>query len=128
MNDGKIIHPPSWVNLPTQYTGYINITTMSAAEPSTRLAATVADESEEIMAESSGTAVAVPASSSAPAPPATADTDATPTEADGDKPEETEEAKVDPNALPEDACVTLYLQNLNEKVRLPGESRLAVQS
>jgi RNA recognition motif-containing protein len=33
-----------------------------------------------------------------------------------------EEEKVDPNALPAEACETLYLQNLNEKVRIPGEA------
>lgn len=33
-----------------------------------------------------------------------------------------DEKEVDPNAIPDDACVTLYLQNLNEKVRIPGAS------
>lgn len=32
-----------------------------------------------------------------------------------------EEEVVDPNRLPDDACETLYLQNLNERVRLPGK-------
>lgn len=31
-----------------------------------------------------------------------------------------EEKPKDPNALPEDACETLYIQNLNEKVQIPG--------
>lgn len=30
----------------------------------------------------------------------------------------------DPDKIPDDACETLYLQNLNEKVRLPGKSLL----
>jgi U2 small nuclear ribonucleoprotein B'' len=60
---------------------------------------TVADESEEIAAEASTSAVK--------------------TEGEEIK-EEVKEEKIDPNALPEDACVTLYLQNLNEKVRIPG--------
>lgn len=96
---------------------------MSTAEPTTSLAATVADEQDEIMAESSASAA-----TSAPAPtvaPTSTDETAPASEAvDGEKPEgdaEEEEKKVDPNALPEDACVTLYLQNLNEKVRLPGQ-------
>jgi U2 small nuclear ribonucleoprotein B'' len=69
------------------------------SEPTTSLKATVADESEEIAAEASSSV----------------------------KPEEVKEEvkeeKVDPNALPEDACVTLYLQNLNEKVKIPGQFR-----
>lgn len=72
------------------------------SEPTTSLQATVADESEEIAAEAS--------SSVKPE-----------TGAEESK-EEIKEEKVDPNALPEDACVTLYLQNLNEKVKIPGES------
>lgn len=83
------------------------------AEPSTSLAATVADESEEIAAEAVAVAPKVEESGSAPPP---ASTTATTTE-------EVKEEKVDPNALPEDACVTLYLQNLNEKVRIPGKMR-----
>lgn len=71
------------------------------SEPTTSLQATVADESEEIAAEAS--------SSVKP-------------EVDGEESkEEVKEEKIDPNALPEDACVTLYLQNLNEKVKIPGE-------
>lgn len=34
--------------------------------------------------------------------------------------EEEEEKVINPNALPGDACETLYLQNLNERVQLPG--------
>jgi U2 small nuclear ribonucleoprotein B'' len=74
------------------------------SEPTTSLKATVADESEEIAAEAS--------SSVKPE---------TGAEAEESK-EEVKEEKVDPNALPEDACVTLYLQNLNEKVKIPGQS------
>lgn len=74
-----------------------------SAEPSTSLAATVADESDEIMAEASSASIPK----------------AEPTEAPTEEKEKVEE-KVDPNALPADACVTLYLQNLNEKVKLPG--------
>jgi hypothetical protein len=101
---------------------------MSVVEPTTSLAATVADEQDEIMAESSGaaaTASTEQTSASAPAP-VSAD-EAKPADVDGEKPagdEDDEEKKVDPNAIPEDACVTLYLQNLNEKVRLPGKSDL----
>ena len=71
------------------------------SEPTTSLQATVADESEEIAAEAS----------SSVKPEAGAEVSK----------EEIKEEKVDPNALPEDACVTLYLQNLNEKVKIPGE-------
>jgi U2 small nuclear ribonucleoprotein B'' len=74
------------------------------SEPTTSLKATVADESEEIAAEASSSVkpeVEVGAEESK---------------------EELKEEKVDPNALPEDACVTLYLQNLNEKVKIPGQS------
>lgn len=31
-----------------------------------------------------------------------------------------EEGDEDPNKIPDNACETLYLQNLNEKVRIPG--------
>jgi hypothetical protein len=78
-----------------------------SAEPSTSLAATVADESDEVMAEAQATSTT------------TAKTE--PTEAEGGGEIKAEE-KPDPNAIPEDACVTLYLQNLNEKVRIPGTS------
>ncbi|ORX37058.1 hypothetical protein BD324DRAFT_673853, partial [Kockovaella imperatae] len=33
--------------------------------------------------------------------------------------QETEEEEKDPNRIPDNACETLYLQNLNEKVRIP---------
>jgi len=90
-------------------------TTMSVvAEPSTSLAASVADESEEIAAEAVAVAPKVEEGTGSAPPPAS--TTATTTE-------EVKEEKVDPNALPEDACVTLYLQNLNEKVRIPGKSK-----
>jgi len=77
------------------------------SEPTTSLQATVADESEEIAAEAS--------TSIAKSEPEV--------EENG---EEVKEEKVDPNALPEDACVTLYLQNLNEKVKIPGKSYLPI--
>ena len=38
------------------------------------------------------------------------------------KPVESKPETVDPNKLPDDACETLYVQNLNEKVRTPGMS------
>lgn len=31
------------------------------------------------------------------------------------------ETPIDPNALPETACETLYIQNLNEKVQVEGK-------
>jgi len=77
------------------------------SEPTTSLQATVADESEEIAAEAS--------TSIAKSEPEV--------EENG---EEVKEEQVDPNALPEDACATLYLQNLNEKVKIPGESHLLI--
>lgn len=85
------------------------------AEPSTSLAATVADESEEVAAEAVAVAPKVEEGTGS-APPLAPTTTTTTTE-------EVKEEKVDPNALPEDACVTLYLQNLNEKVRIPGKSK-----
>jgi hypothetical protein len=87
-----------------------------ATEPTTSLAATVADESEEIKAESSGT------STSAPEPTATATATVNENVNENGETPEVKEEKPDPNALPEDACVTLYLQNLNEKVQIPGKS------
>lgn len=90
-----------------------------SAEPSTSLAATVADESEEIKAEAAASVTPAPENQSTPTPaPASI-------KEDGDRAPSAsveEEKKVDPNAIPEDACVTLYLQNLNEKVRIPGTS------
>ena len=85
------------------------------AEPSTSLAATVADESEELAAEAVAVAPKVEERTGSAPPPASTTTTTTT--------EEVKEEKVDPNALPEDACVTLYLQNLNEKVRIPGKSK-----
>lgn len=41
------------------------------------------------------------------------------------KPENQEQVK-DPNALPDEACETLYIQNLNEKVQIPGMSPFLV--
>ena len=77
------------------------------SEPTTSLKATVADESEEIAAEAStSTSIAI----------------AKPENGAEENGDEVKEDKVDPNAVPEDACVTLYLQNLNEKVKIPGKS------
>lgn len=42
-------------------------------------------------------------------------------EGEGEGEGEGETETVDPNALPKEACETLYIQNLNEKVRIPGE-------
>jgi hypothetical protein len=67
---------------------------------------TISTEDEEVAAESG---VAVP-----PAQP----TSAGPT---GDL-ETQPPARPDPNALPESACETLYIQNLNEKVQVEGKS------
>ena len=93
--------------------------------------ATVADESEEL-------AVELPVSAPVDEAAITTNGDETIIDgpADGDvdgdvdmtappKQEEKEEEKVeDPNKLPDDACETLYLQNLNEKVRISGEPSL----
>lgn len=35
--------------------------------------------------------------------------------------DDSEEKEEDPNKIPDNACETLYIQNLNEKVRIPGE-------
>ena len=43
-------------------------------------------------------------------------------EVESSKPVESKPEIVDPNKLPDDACETLYVQNLNEKVRIPGMS------
>jgi hypothetical protein len=42
-------------------------------------------------------------------------------QAEGEGEGEGDTETVDPNALPKEACETLYIQNLNEKVRIPGE-------
>ena len=91
----------------------------SDPSPSKPPAATVKDEEEELAAEAG-----IPVQTSAP--PADGDVDMTDgavptppaTNGDATQPEE----KIDPNALPEDATETLYLNNLNEKVRLPSLS------
>lgn len=41
---------------------------------------------------------------------------------DGEATKEEEEEVDDKDRLPDDACETLYLQNLNEHVRIPGQS------
>ena len=114
-----------------------------SAEPSTsRLAATVTDEAEELAAEA-GTSSAAPASGQLGYPTlhtvhctdpsaAAANGDVKTEEtADGDTPNgtgEEDKEEEDPNKIPDDACETLYLQNLNEKVRLPGECGLLMGS
>ena len=115
---------------------------MSDASPSTSarpMQVTVADESEELKAEATGIDVK-PTESNGNAPKdedvkggningdvngdvemkteTNGDGEAKPDDDEGDKPEVEVE---DPNKLPDDACETLYIQNLNEKVRLPGQ-------
>ena len=43
----------------------------------------------------------------------------------GDDSKEKEEEDDDPDRIPDNACETLYLQNLNEKVRTSGQSSQA---
>ena len=77
------------------------------------LAATVADESEELAAEagtSTGGANGVNAVGNAQGVPNEE------TKVEGDETEQVE----DPNRIPDNACETLYIQNINEKVRIPG--------
>lgn len=95
--------------------------------------ATVADESEEIAAEAgTSTSIKQENGDDSAAPAATATTtngeasDELKAENAGgaDGAEGEEEEKEDPNRIPDDACETLYIQNLNEKVRIPGASEL----
>lgn len=87
----------------------------STPQPGPSRTATVADESEEIAAE---TGVQV-ASAGSNGKEGEQQGDSVKTERkEGEEEEEKEE---DPNRIPDNACETLYIQNLNEKVRLPGE-------
>jgi RNA recognition motif-containing protein len=63
-----------------------------------KLAATVQDEDAEMKTESGAAA-----------------------NADVKAKDDSEEKDEDPNKIPDNACETLYIQNLNEKVRIPGE-------
>ena len=78
----------------------------SIPQPGPSRSATVADEEEELAAET-GTNVG-------PGPATAPEQTQAP-----EVPEEEEE--IDPNAIPAYACETLYIQNLNEKVQTPGE-------
>lgn len=85
-----------------------------AAQPGPSRSATVADESEELAAEA-GTTVE----------PSTSTDGTNGTEDAGKVEDEKVEEEVkeeDPNRIPDNACETLYIQNLNEKVLLPGKS------
>lgn len=86
---------------------------MAAAAPAqSSLQASVADEAEELQAEAG-----------VPSLPTAAPTDSGPIpdgdvkQENGDEVNGEEEAEEDPDKIPDDACETLYLQNLNEKVR-----------
>ena len=85
--------------------------TMSAISGPSRLAATVADESEELAAE------AGLAQTSVSDPNTVTHTNGT-EEATKVEPEPEKPAVVE---KPEVPCETLYLQNLNEKVQIPSE-------
>ncbi|KAK1925745.1 RNA binding protein [Papiliotrema laurentii] len=85
----------------------------STPQPGPSRTATVADESEEIAAE---TGVQV-ASVGSNGKEGEQQGDSVKTERKEE--EEEEEKKEDPNRIPDNACETLYIQNLNEKVRLP---------
>ena len=91
---------------------------MADASPSSshKMQATVADEPEELKAEQDGVVAEVDG-----------DVDMKPVvKSDGEdgipdgSTEPVEAEPEDPNKLPSDACETLYIQNLNEKVRIPG--------
>lgn len=79
-------------------------------QPGPSRTATVADESDEAAAEAGVSTNGTNGTNG----------DAVKTEetkANGDE----DEAEEDPDAIPRNACETLYIQNLNEKVQLPGE-------
>jgi hypothetical protein len=83
-----------------------------------RLSATVADESEELAAENGG--VVLPSTNGE-----VGDVEMNGnSNGNGDVPkkeeEEEEEEEDDPTKIPKGACETLYIQNLNEKVQIPG--------
>jgi hypothetical protein len=103
-----------------------------------KMRATVVDEDEEMAAEvqvegqapvkaEDGSSVDVPSGADGVAGNASAEAGAG-AEGQGDvdmKVPEIVEDVVDPNKLPDDACETLYIQNLNEKVRISGECSLS---
>ena len=93
---------------------------------SSRLAATVTDESEELAAEA-GVVKAEPSTTNGEANGDVEMNGETKVEADG-KEKEKEEEEEDPNRIPDNACETLYLQNLNEKVRIPGQLTMCLLS
>lgn len=86
-----------------------DVASAPAAGPSR--AATVEDESTALAAEAG--VVVASSSSSAPAA-ANGSTSAANGDADDD------DEQLDANGLPKNASETLYLHNLNEKVRIPG--------
>ena len=86
----------------------------TAAPAQSSLQASVADEAEELQAEA-GLSSSLPLGPTDPA-------DGEVKNENGDGVDEEEEAEEDPDRLPNDACETLYLQNLNEKVRVEGGS------
>lgn len=86
--------------------------------PSTSKVATVTDESEEIAAEA-GTSTPVQSTSNGGLINGEGGVGVPDGDVNGGG---GEEEKEDPNRIPDDACETLYIQNLNEKVRIPGES------
>lgn len=91
---------------------------VEVAQPGPSRTATVADESEELTAEA-GTVVPSPAD----VPTENGeDGNAANGVKEGEEREEAEEEEEDPDRIPDNACETLYIQNLNEKVRIPGES------
>lgn len=110
---------------------------MSTIDPSSSRQATVADESEELAAEAAQQ-TSISASSAA--------VTTTTIEVNGNgsgslenvngqsQPEgkapvnDEDEDEYDPNRIPDDACETLYLHNLNEKVRVPSEYWLIGES
>lgn len=96
----------------------------SSSQP---MQATVADESEELKAELDGNDSAQINGDGDVEMKRTIHGDGEDKQLpDGDaKPEaEVKAEPEDPNKLPDDACETLYVQNLNEKVLIPGPSLL----
>ena len=92
-------------------------------QPGPSRTATVADESEEIAAEA-GVAVSN-GNDGASVDNGKEQNDQQSEEAQfqaGGEGGQVEEEDVDPDAIPAHACETLYIQNLNEKVQLQGES------
>jgi len=97
---------------------------LDSAQPGPSRTATVADESDEIAAEAGivsngvaaagdGVAESAAGAAAGPAP-------------GGAVAGEEDEEEVDPDAIQPNACETLYIQNLNEKVQTQGESDVLV--